>query len=286
MNYYRRYSGDYLRDTARLNLTEHGAYTLLMDYYYTSEQPLPLDHDELYLMVRAMKPIDRQAVDKVLVLYFTKEPDGYHQKRVDKEIAVSKSARNNGGKGGRPKTGLPTEDETGSQTGQQTGTVTRDGGGLGHPPTSTHQPPAAKPPAAKEKTLGPQVARFEEAWKRYPKRAGNNPKQDGLRAWQARLRDGETPEVMEAGLDRYIAFCEATDKVGSETVMQASRFFGASKCYEQDWALPKANGNGSGPAWWASNEGIQAKAAELGIVAPKGGSWADLKALVSARLGS
>lgn len=44
------------------------------------------------------------------------------------------------------------------------------------------------------------------------------------------------------------------------------------------------NGHDKGPAWWASNEGIQAKAAELGIVAPKGGSWADLKALVSARL--
>jgi len=39
------------------------------------------------------------------------------------------------------------------------------------------------------------------------------------------------------------------------------------------------------PAWWASNEGIQAKAAELGVAAPKGGSWADLKALVSARIG-
>lgn len=47
----------------------------------------------------------------------------------------------------------------------------------------------------------------------------------------------------------------------------------------------KAGGGGAVSAWWASNEGIQAKAQELGITPPKGGSWADLKALISARIG-
>lgn len=44
--------------------------------------------------------------------------------------------------------------------------------------------------------------------------------------------------------------------------------------------------NSSGPPWWASNEGIDAKARELGIVAPKGASYADLKQLISARIGN
>ncbi len=139
MNYYRRYSGDYLRDTARLNLTEHGAYTLLMDYYYTEEKPLPLDQEELFLMVRAMRPIDRSAVEKVLGLYFTKQADGYHQKRIDHEIGVSRKARDNGSRGGRPST----EPVTGSVTGLQTGKETGSGGGSGHPPTTNLQPPAA-----------------------------------------------------------------------------------------------------------------------------------------------
>lgn len=43
MNYYRRYSGDYLRDTSKLSVLEHGAYSLLLDYYYSEETPLPLD---------------------------------------------------------------------------------------------------------------------------------------------------------------------------------------------------------------------------------------------------
>lgn len=153
MNYYRRYSGDYLRKTSRLNLTEHGAYCLLLDYYYTEEKPLPADHDELYLMVRAMKPDDRKAVDKVLRLFFVKKPDGYHQERADHEIEVSKKARSNGGKGGRPVTepetgaitGLVTGTETGDITGSITGAVTETLTGSGHPLASNHQPLTANP---------------------------------------------------------------------------------------------------------------------------------------------
>lgn len=103
MNYYRRYVGDYLRDTARLSMIEHGAYTLLMDYYYADERALSADKDEIYLMVRAMTPADRKAVDKVLALYFTLEDDGYHQARIDEELArahdASESARKAGEKG-------------------------------------------------------------------------------------------------------------------------------------------------------------------------------------------
>lgn len=146
MNYYRRYVGDYLRDTARLSMTEHGAYNLLLDYYYADEQPLPRDHQEIYTMVRAMCPGDRKAVDKVLGLFFTEEPDGYHQKRVDHEIDVSKKARENGKHGGRPITGTLTgfepeqkpESKPLELTGSETETIT----GSGHPPTTNHQPPS------------------------------------------------------------------------------------------------------------------------------------------------
>lgn len=148
MNYYRRYSGDYLRDTARLSMLEHGAYCLMLDYYYSEEQPLPLDLNEIYTMVRAMTPADRKAVDKVLGKYFEQQDDGYHNNRADKEIEVSQKARTNGKGGGRPpksgtgtETGLTTGSGTGQQTGTETEDVTGEGGGLVHPPTTNHQPP-------------------------------------------------------------------------------------------------------------------------------------------------
>ena len=154
MNYYRRYVGDYLKKTSRLSMIEHGAYTLLLDYYYADEKPLPLDKDELYTMVRAMSLSDRKAVDKVLCTFFCKQEDGYHNKRADHEIEVSQKARTNGKSGGRPAsesktgtlTGSQTDVETGEITETETGTLT----GSGHPLTTNLKPPSAslKPPTA------------------------------------------------------------------------------------------------------------------------------------------
>lgn len=155
MNYYRRYVGDYLRDTARLSMLEHGAYNLLLDHYYAEELPIPLDMGEVYTMVRAMTPADRKAVDKVLAKYFSRQDDGFHNARADKEIATSKQARTNGkghtGKATGGPTGKGTEEVTGKPTGKATGLATTEGGGSGHPPTTNHQPPAStlQPPAEK-----------------------------------------------------------------------------------------------------------------------------------------
>lgn len=158
MNYYRRYVGDYLRDTARLSLLEHGVYSTLLDYYYADETPTPLDLDEVYRMVRATTPEERRAVIKVLTKFFDKREDGYHNKRADKEIETSRKARENGSKGGRPATGTGTEEGTGDGTEPKTEPRTGHGGGSVHPPTTTHQPPPSDPPSA---TSQPPVAAAE-----------------------------------------------------------------------------------------------------------------------------
>ena len=46
MNFYKRYIGDYLRDTLRLSMIQDGAYGRLIDVYYAEEKPLPLKKDE------------------------------------------------------------------------------------------------------------------------------------------------------------------------------------------------------------------------------------------------
>mgnify|MGYP001616748329 CR=1 FL=1 len=149
MNYYRRYVGDYLRDTARLSLLEHGAYTLLLDYYYAEERPIPLDAAEVYRMVRAQSEQERQAIDKILTGFFIKQSDGYRHKRVDHEISVSQQARKNGKRGGRPITGIL----TGLETTEVTESLTEQVAGSGHPPTTILQPPSSSlQPPEKEKS--------------------------------------------------------------------------------------------------------------------------------------
>lgn len=114
MNYYERYPGDYQRDTASLSLAEHGAYTMLLDTYYSTEAPLPADLGALYRICRAMSKAEQAAVRSVAEQFFPIGEDGLrHNDRADREIAKAgrrmTAARENGRKGGRPKKHNPSE---------------------------------------------------------------------------------------------------------------------------------------------------------------------------------
>jgi len=268
VNYYRRYVGDYLRDTARLSMLEHGAYNLLLDYYYADEKPLPADRDELYLMVRAMSSADRKAVDKVLRVYFTEEPDGYHQKRVDHEIEVSLSARNNGKGGGRPPRGFKPEGEpepehkpdskpeskpltvTGQETELPTGSV--------HPPASNPLPNGRVRATRKRAALSSLPVDFGIS--------------ERVREWAESKGHRNLDEHLEAFVSKVKAK-GYTYADWDEAFMNAIR---------SDWAeIGTRNGSsklpGRGPDWWASNEGIDRKGRELGMSARPSESYADFK---------
>jgi uncharacterized protein YdaU (DUF1376 family) len=127
MNYYQRHLGDYARDTAHLSLLEHGVYTLLLDRYYATEQPIPAD--QAYRVARAKSKDEREAVDSVLAEFFTAENGLWINKRAQAEIeraqAKIEAARANGQTGGRPKknptvtqqkpSGLPIGSKAGTQ---------------------------------------------------------------------------------------------------------------------------------------------------------------------------
>lgn len=82
---------------------------------------------------------------------------------------------------------------------------------------------------------------FEKLWKQYPKREGNNPKKPTGQAINARLKEGHTVEELTKGLERYIKFCQAKQKIGTSFVMQAKRFFGTSKEFLEDWEVTSSN---------------------------------------------
>lgn len=108
MNYYPHHIGDYLKDTVHLSMLEDAAYRRMLDIYYASEKPLPLDFEYVCKMVRAVKTEERESTSWVLHNFFEKCEDGWHNKRADEEIRKGKTrvkaARKNGKRGGRPKT--------------------------------------------------------------------------------------------------------------------------------------------------------------------------------------
>ena len=84
------YPGDYLKDTTRLSLIEHGAYFKLMLAYYAEEQALPESLAELYIIAGAITGGDKAAVKKVAERYFPVAEDGLrHSKRCDEQIATA-----------------------------------------------------------------------------------------------------------------------------------------------------------------------------------------------------
>lgn len=87
MHQYLRHIGDYQRDTGMLTPLEHGVYNLLLDWYYSSEQPLPKEWSELYRICRCRTRTDNLAVQYVIKTFFKICDTGYCQKRCDEVIS-------------------------------------------------------------------------------------------------------------------------------------------------------------------------------------------------------
>lgn len=106
MIFYKRYSGDYLRDTQTLTLMEHGAYCLMLDYHYSDSKPIPKG-DDLYRLLRCHSRAEKNAADRIIRLFWIETPDGYINAKAQKEMAqAAESAeknRLNGKRGGRPR---------------------------------------------------------------------------------------------------------------------------------------------------------------------------------------
>lgn len=108
--------------------------------------------------------------------------------------------------------------------------------------TLSPKPPfSAKKPKAKQ--AYPDA--FEALWITRPKRAGGDDKKRACQAWRARISEGNTQESIQAGVDRYRAYCDGTGKTGTEFVKQMATFLGPADPphFTEDWAIPQ-NGNG------------------------------------------
>src|SRR5262249_6224767 len=82
---------------------------------------------------------------------------------------------------------------------------------------------------------------FADAWQIYPPRTGSNPRAPAERAWGARVREGVAESDLLAGTKRYRAWCDALGKTGTELVMQAQRFYGTNREFENPWVVPAAD---------------------------------------------
>lgn len=103
MNYYPHHIGDYKAATAHLSNDEDLAYRRLLEMYYDTERPIPLETQWVSRRLR----LETQPIENVLKDFFERRDDGWHHARCDAEIKeyhrMQEKNRSNGRKGGRPR---------------------------------------------------------------------------------------------------------------------------------------------------------------------------------------
>lgn len=87
MNYYSFHIRDYAGSTLGLTWDGHMAYRVLLDLYYDTEAPIPLDKAWVYQRVMARTKTQRKAVDLVLDHYFLETEDGWVNDRCERVLA-------------------------------------------------------------------------------------------------------------------------------------------------------------------------------------------------------
>lgn len=92
MIFYKRFPGDYGRDTQHLTTLEHGIYALLLDYLYSTEKPIQ-SFDDACRISKVHVNANKRACRRVLLHFFTEGPLGYTQKRVEEEISLAESKK-------------------------------------------------------------------------------------------------------------------------------------------------------------------------------------------------
>ena len=103
LHYYQFHINDYRGATSHLSNEEDLAYRRLIEMYYDTEAPIPLD---LAFVSRRIR-IGQEVIETVLADFFTETDGGWVNKRAEKEIesyhAFIDKQKSNGQLGGRPK---------------------------------------------------------------------------------------------------------------------------------------------------------------------------------------
>lgn len=191
MYYYQFHIGDFRGDTLHLSNSEELAYRRLLDWYYDTEKPIPLDTQWVSRRLR----VDMEDVVSVLEDFFQRTESGWVSSRCQREIdgyhGLVEKNRENGKKGGRPK---KDKNPVGSESDTSGNPVESQKKPNHEPLTNNHKPKKKPSPSAHADDGGS----FDSFWKLYPKKVS---RKDAAKAW-AKIPADKHQQVM-VGLARH-----------------------------------------------------------------------------------
>jgi uncharacterized protein YdaU (DUF1376 family) len=205
VNYYPRYPAHYLAATLQLSMLEDGAYTRLMDWYYSNERPIP--DEQKYAIARASNSAEKRAVNSVLDAFFSEGSGQWFQARIEEEIQKAapkmEAARINGLKGGRPRKVKPDGFFEENPMGFENETQTEPSEKLPNPQSPVlNQEQEQKELSLTETVLTHGLMPFDRFWTAYPRRVA---KQAAMKAWNKIAPNSGMVEVILRAVAAYAA---------------------------------------------------------------------------------
>lgn len=231
MHYYEHNIGDYRKDTSHLTLLEHGIYRQLIDSYYLSESPLTKDLEKLMRTHSIRSAEEMLSFSNVLNDFFELTEEGYIHKRCDQIIAQyhGKSQKARDSANAR----WANRDKVKSKK-NANALQTQSESNANHKPLTNNHKPIYTPSGVTESVFKDylEVRKTKKA------------------KWTDTALKGLTKEAEKAGisLQEAMELCCARGWVG----------------FKAEWIKDQQPTNND-KAWMFSDEGIVAKAAELGV---------------------
>jgi uncharacterized protein YdaU (DUF1376 family) len=234
MHYYQHHIGDFIKDTSFLTNEEVGIYMKLIWLYYDTEKPLP--NNISLLSVKTNARDSELAVKNILTMFFELIENEWHHTRCDKEILeyseFCAKQKANGLKGGRPKSSQdkPSDNPLVTQD-KLKKTLTTN-----HKPLTTNQ---INTPSGVSESIFKDYLEVRKAKKA---------------KWTETALKGLQREADKAkmSLEQVMQLCCERNWVG----------------FKAEWASsqnPVSKQTNNGNQWMLSNQGIEAKANELGL---------------------
>lgn len=245
MNYYNFHIGDYASHTRGLSLIEDLAYRRILDLYYLSEKPLTGEYDIVARKIGMPEYADE--IEYVLVTFFEHTPDGFINKRADAEIQVMKkkqeSARENANKRWNNVNKMPLHSEV----------------------TAIEMPSHSDRNATKTKTNTNTKLNNKELysdsfnvfWESYPR------KESKKEAAQAFVKVNADVDILVKAIKNQIKYKKWDLPENKAYIPHAATWLNQMRWEDEVFEFVVAKKEDK--SWMMSNQGIEAKAQELGV---------------------
>jgi uncharacterized protein YdaU (DUF1376 family) len=212
VNHYPHHIGDFDKATRHLSRLERSIYRDLIDLYYDTEKPLPLDIAMLARRIIAVTKEEITALEVVLAEFFINTPDGWRNKRCDKEIEEYHSnvegARRAGVASGLARRAKSKREANGRSTGVEEKSNGRSTG-VEHSLNQPEPEPIITPSASQSPPAGGAAVAAEPVRKARKRRLPGD--------WAPTEAHRDLAQKLGKNLDRELAqFCDHHRAKGSE----------------------------------------------------------------------